>query len=97
MVTAGTELYLAREVVFVNPSYLRWKNKPPGEITWPQFTKVTLLHPNWRIGEDKFIRQSKKLRNLDMVVVSLAGQRVFIERDILLTRAQAVAIKREQG
>ena len=97
MVTAGTELYLAREVVFVNPSYLRWKNKPPGEITWPQFTKVTLLHPNWRIGEDKFIRQSKKLRNLDMVVVSLSGQRVFIERDILLTRAQAVAIRREQG
>lgn len=97
MVSVGTELYLAREVVFVNPSYLRWKNKPPGEITWPQFTKVTLLHPNWRIGEDKFIRQSKKLRNLDMVVVSLAGQRVFIERDILLTRAQAVAIRREQG
>lgn len=97
MVSVGTELYLAREVVFVNPSYLRWKNKPPGEITWPQFTKVTLLHPNWRIGEDKFIRQSKKLRNLDMVVVSLSGQRVFIERDILLTRAQAVAIKREQG
>jgi hypothetical protein len=97
MVSAGTELYLAREVVFVNPSYLRWKNKPPGEITWPQFTKVTLLHPNWRIGEDKFIRQSKKIRNLDMVVVSLSGQRVFIERDILLTRAQAVAIRREQG
>lgn len=97
MVSVGTELYLAREVVFVNPSYLRWKNKPPGEITWPQFTKVTLLHPNWRIGEDKFIRQSKKLRNLDMVVVSLSGQRVFIERDILLTRAEAVAIRREQG
>jgi hypothetical protein len=97
MVSAGTELYLAREVVFVNPSYLRWKNKPPGEITWPQFTKVTLLHPNWRIGEDKFIRQSKKIRNLDMVVVSLSGQRVFIERDILLTRAQAVAIRRDQG
>ena len=97
MVSVGTEFYLAREVVFVNPSYLRWKNKPPGEITWPQFTKVTLLHPNWRIGEDKFIRQSKKLRNLDMVVVSLSGQRVFIERDILLTRAQAVAIRREQG
>ena len=97
MVSVGTELYLAREVVFVNPSYLRWKNKPPGEITWPQFTKVTLLHPNWRIGEDKFIRQSKKIRNLDMVVVSLSGQRVFIERDILLTRAQAVAIRREQG
>jgi len=97
MVSVGTELYLAREVLFVNPSYLRWKNKPPGEITWPQFTKVTLLHPNWRIGEDKFIRQSKKLRNLDMVVVSLSGQRVFIERDILLTRAQAVVIKRQQG
>ena len=97
MVSVGTELYLAREVLFVNPSYLRWKNKPPGEITWPQFTKVTLLHPNRRIGEDKFIRQSKKLRNLDMVVVSLSGQRVFIERDILLTRAQAVVIKRQQG
>ena len=77
---------LSRDMLFNNPQYRPWKNRPVGLNTFAMFTRVEVLDPT--PSEDRRIRALSKERNSQAYVVRLEGRRVFMTRDALLNKEE---------
>lgn len=78
--------YTSRDLIFNNPAYQPWPKRPVGQITFPRFTKVSLLKPT--NDEMKRLRQIAQQAECDAFTVKLEGRRVFLTRDALLTEEE---------
>ena len=82
----STRRRLSRDMLFNNPQYRPWKNRPVGLNTFAMFTRVEVLDPT--PSEDRRIRALSKERNSQAYVVRLEGRRVFMTRDALLNKEE---------
>lgn len=93
--SASPKGYLARDVIFNNPAYLKWDNRPSGPTTFMRFTEVSILKP--KPGERDRLRSLANERGMDTFVVKLEGQRVFLARDALLTPEEYDEARRQEA
>ena len=77
---------LSRDMLFNNPHYRPWKNRPVGLNTFAKFTRVEVLDPT--PGEERRLRAITKAHNFQAYVVRLEGRRVFMTRDALLNKEE---------
>ena len=82
----STRRRLSRDMLFNNPQYQPWKNRPVGLNTFAMFTRVEVLDPT--PGEERRLRAITKARNSQAYVVRLEGRRVFMTRDALLNKEE---------
>lgn len=93
--SASPKGYLARDVIFNNPLYLRWDARPSGINTFKKFSEVSILKP--KSGEKERLRSLANERKMDTFVVKLEGQRVFLSRDALLTPEEYNEARRQEA
>jgi len=82
----STRRRLSRDMLFNNPQYRPWKNRPVGLNTFAMFTRVEVLDPT--PSEERRLRAITKARNSQAYVVRLEGRRVFMTRDALLNKEE---------
>lgn len=86
--------YLSRNMMFNNPAYLRWKDRPVGLNEFPRYTPVKIMKPTK--AEMDRLRKIAIERNAEAFVVELEGQRVYLTRESLLTPEEYDEIRHQE-
>lgn len=87
--------YLARDMIFNNPAYQPWPKRPVGQITFPRFTKITLVKPTPH--EAKRLRQLAKAHEMDAFMIKIEGRRVYAIREALLTEEEYNEVRSQEA